>query len=111
MSSSDETTRTEGTSKGTRTKRLKLEEVPISMKYRYKGNPVPSKFGSAVMNITDTLVGHIDMEQFVQDAMSPDADPRKKMIANSGLVHMATFPYSMQCPEFILTAAQSYNPT
>jgi hypothetical protein len=107
MSSSDEAVPVEGTSKGARTKRLKLEEIIVSMNYKYKGNPIPSKFSSTVMNITDTLVGHIDMDQFVQDAFSPDAALRVKVIANFGLVHVSTLSCSVQCLEFILTAAQS----
>lgn len=70
MSDLKEEVPTKGTSKVTKTKRLKPKQVPLTMKYKFQGNPVPSKFGSEVMNITDTLVGHIDLEQFCIDTFS-----------------------------------------
>lgn len=75
----------EGTSKGitkrARDKRLKPEQVPYMMKCKYQGSPVPSKFDYEVMNITDTLVGHMDLEQFHKDTFLEDVVPRARRIA------------------------------
>lgn len=70
MFDSEEEVPTEGTSKGTRERRPNLEQVLVTMKYKFQGTPIPSKFGSKVMIITDTLMGHIDLDQFHENTFS-----------------------------------------
>lgn len=81
------------------------------MKYKYQGNFVPSKFGQKIMEMRDTLVSHIELEQFVKGTFAEDVSPTTKKIANSQLAHIASFPIVVQCPKFILVVAYVYNST
>lgn len=101
----------EGASRRARAKRVKLEQFPYIIKYKYQGNRTPSKFDFEVSRITDTLVGHMDLDQLIKDTFLEDATPREKIILESRLAHVACFPIVVQCPEFILTVANAYNPT
>lgn len=81
------------------------------MNYKFQGAPVPSKFELEVMKIIDTSVGHVDLIFFYEDIFLEQANPRAKKNEKFGLAHVATFPIAVQCLQFILVVAQTYNPT
>lgn len=59
--------------------------------------------------VTDTEVGHIELEDIRSQFEKPRLDAPYRRIKRSGLVEATIFPQSLQAPEFIMTIAQFYD--
>lgn len=79
------------------------------MKYHYQGQFYSSKLDDQIKWVTDTKIGHIEIEDIRTQLNKPKLEALHGRINRSGLVETTIFTQSVQAPEFIMTIAQYYN--
>lgn len=88
---------------------IKLENVPFTMKYWYQGQTNACKFENKVQWITNTEIGHIQLEAIKSEVYGENPNSAWRRIRRSGLVESTVFPQAIQTLELILAIAQHYN--
>lgn len=68
-----------------------------------------SKLDDHIKWVTDTEIGHIDIEDIKTQVERPRPEAPLKRIKRSGLVEATIFPQSIQAPKFIMIITQFYN--
>ena len=82
--------------KGTNTKKDKEDMMP------------KTTFFSKVRRITDTNIGTVNMIQ-LKDRLKEGQSPMAKKIYKSRIVHAATFPPTLPCPELVMKCASRFD--
>lgn len=98
------------TSKKRTKEEAKLDKKPIIMKYQYQGKTLASKLEDEVQWVTNTEVGHIEIEDIKTqlEAEPHTLEASYKRIKRLGMVEATTFPQTMQSPKLIMTIAKYY---
>lgn len=75
----------------------KIDKKPIIMKYQYQGKTLASKFKDEVQWVTDTKIGHIEIEDIkIQLTPAPHTlEVEYRRIKRSGLVEATIFSQAM----------------
>lgn len=86
-----------------------IDKLPATMKYHYQGQVYSSKLDDQVKWVTDTEIGHIEIQDIRTQLDKPILEALHRRIKISGLVETTIFSQSMQAPEFIMTIVQFYD--
>ncbi|KAH9296790.1 hypothetical protein KI387_028472, partial [Taxus chinensis] len=80
------------------------------LKYEFQGIIPPSSIKSAYDNITDTNLGHINVQQFCDRVKAEGKTIFSDRLYHSGLPQAAAFPVSVQCLKLVIACAEHYDP-
>lgn len=83
-----------------------LDKLPITMKYHYQGQVYVSKLDDQIKWVTDTEVGHVELEDIRTQLDKPRLEDPYTRIKRSGLVEATIFPQSVQALKFMMIKAQ-----
>lgn len=88
---------------------VKLEKNPITMNYRYQGQTLVSKFENEIEWVTDTKIGHIELDAIDQEVAQPNLQAPYRIIKRSGFLDPIVSPQVVQYLELMLVIAQHYD--
>lgn len=78
------------------------------MKFDFKEVLLETKIASYWGNVGDTILGHIDLEEFKKRMTGTNPSKLARKMVRNGLVQAAGFPPSIQCPKMIVECAKHY---
>lgn len=87
-----------------------IDRLPATMKYHYQGQVHVSKLEDQIRWVTDTEIGHIEIEYIKAQFNKPSREALHQRIKRSSLVETTVFAQSLQAPELIMAIAPFYNP-
>lgn len=85
--------------------------LQVAMKFASKGAQLKSKAKSKWKNITNTDLGHVDMEEFKKRMYGHDGHiptPIARRMMQNGIVQAAGFPPAKECVELIVECVLHY---
>lgn len=86
-----------------------LDKIPITVKYHYQGQVYVSKLYDQIKCITNTEVGHVELEDIGTQLDKPWLEVPYRRIKRSKLIETTIFPQSIEDPKIIMTMEQFYN--
>lgn len=72
------------------------------MKHQFQGEPLHSKVTMDWKEITDTNIGHVNIDEFTQRVRVNPTTKNARLIRQSGIAKVAGFPPSLMAPELVM---------
>ena len=80
------------------------------MKYKYERPDYAHILKSTLLDIGDTILGSVCLQDFWSSLESEDKTPLAGKILESGLARVGRQPISPQCPHLVLECKKAYHP-
>lgn len=78
------------------------EEDKDQMKYKFQGEPLKSKVTSAWNEITDTNIGHVNIDEFTHRVWINLTTEVALLVRSSGITKVVGFPLALITPKPIM---------
>ena len=80
------------------------------MKYKYKRVDYAPILKSTLLDIGDTILGNVYLQDFWSSLVNEEKTPLARKILESGLAQVGEHPISVQCLDLVLECTKAYHP-